>query len=137
MQVTPVNRTTEADRPHALQEKFTRLRKPLAELPSPTAVPEWMQVVLQMDESAQTASSLDVLFDQINWMLSESEFGKVDEVIAVMPVEGPSLSLMMGLLSITRPAAEHLPSRQRFFDRVYRLCKAMRRDAESLLGGLK
>jgi hypothetical protein len=99
--------------------------------------PPWIDAVLKLDSSDHTAEALDELFAQVDQMLSAQEFDAVDKVIAAMPLEGPSLSLMMGLLSITRPAADHLPSRERFFERVYRLCKAMRRDAESLLGGLR
>ncbi len=100
-------------------------------------LPTWMQSVLTMDANDQTAPALDEMFNQIDSMLSAGELTGVDEIVAAMPVEGPSLSLMMGLLSITRPAAERLPSRDQFFARVYRLCKAMRRDADLLLGGLK
>jgi hypothetical protein len=109
-------------------------------LASPTherTLPDWVQSVLRLDETDQTAAALDTLFGRIDSMLSASDFDKVDGIVAGMPIEGPSLSLMMGLLSITRPAAEHLPSRQEFFTRVYRLCRAMGRDAESLLSGLR
>jgi hypothetical protein len=100
-------------------------------------LPSWMEAVLRLDENGQTGVALDELLSGINSPLAASEFEKVDRILAAMPVEGPSLSLMMGLLSITRPASTHLPSRALFFARVHRLCKAMRRDAESLLGGLR
>jgi hypothetical protein len=100
-------------------------------------LPDWMQWVLRLDRDDKSDGALDELFDRIDPMLSSREFDKVNDILAAMPVEGPSLTLMMGLLSITRPAGAHLPSRAPFFARVYRLCKAMRRDAESLLGGLR
>jgi hypothetical protein len=120
-----------------LHGKLPRELQLLAGTPTRAIVPAWKQAILQMDENGKTALALDTLFAQIDSMLSAGEFDKVDDVVAAMPVEGPSLSLMLGLLSITRPAADRLPSRQRFFTRVYRLCQAMRRDAESLLGGLR
>ena len=100
-------------------------------------LPDWMLVTLDLDRDDKSDAALDELFDRIDPLLTAGEFGKIDGIIAAMPVEGPSLTLMMGLLSITRPAGEHLPSRPRYFERVYRLCKAMRRDAELLLGGLR
>lgn len=103
----------------------------------PLSLPSWMREVIRLDNDNRSDAALDELFDQIDILLSSGEFSKVDSIIAAMPVEGPSLTLMMGLLSITRPACEHLPSRVRYFERVHRLCNAMRRDAESLLGGLR
>jgi hypothetical protein len=100
-------------------------------------LPDWMRVVLKLDRDDKSDAALDELLDRIDAMLTAGEFGKVDGILAAMPVEGPSLTLMMGLLSITRPAREQLTSRSRYFDRVYRLCKAMRRDADLLLGGLR
>lgn len=101
------------------------------------ALPDWMQAVLKLDREDKSDAALDELFDRIDPMLAAGEFDKVDGILAAMPVEGPSLTLMIGLLSITRPAGDHLPLRPKYFDRVYRLCKAMRRDAELLLGGLR
>jgi hypothetical protein len=100
-------------------------------------LPDWMQAVRKLDENGQSDAALDEMFDHIDSMLSSQEFSDVDAILGAMPVEGPSLTLMMGLLSITRPAAQHLPSRRQYFDRVFRLCNAMRRDADSLLGGLR
>lgn len=102
-----------------------------------SALTDWMESILKLDQSNQSDAAFDELFDRIDLMLSSAGYAKIDAILAAMPVEGPSLTLMMGLLSMTRPAAQHLPSRQRFFDRVYRLCNAMRRDAETLLGGLR
>lgn len=110
-------------------EQFAQIRQP--------SLPDWMQPILKLDEAGQSDAALDDLFDRIDPMLISEQFGKIDAIIASMPVEGPSLTLMMGLLSISRPAAEHLPARARFYGRVFRLCKAMRRDAELLLAGLR
>ena len=112
-------------------------RASLQEHPSQLAIPAWLQALLELDKKGQSDAALDELFDRIDEMLSASEYEMVDGILGCMPLEGPSLTLMMGLLSITRPAAEHLPSRARYFERVYRLCTAMRRDAESLLRVLK
>jgi len=112
-------------------------RELLARVISQPVLPDWMRPVLKEDQRGQSDVALDEMFDRIDPMLSSGKYSEVDAILTAMPVEGPSLTLMMGLLSITRPAAQHLPSRQRFFDRVYRLCRAMRRDADSLLGGLR
>jgi hypothetical protein len=96
-----------------------------------------MYRVLMLDEEDQSDAALDELFDGVEPSLLSEQYAVVDQLLSSMPVEGPSLTLMMGLLSITRPAAGHLPARAHFFNRVYRLCKAMRRDADALLGGLR
>lgn len=113
------------------------LRDLLARVISQPVLPDWMRPVLKEDQRGQSDVALDEMFDHIDPMLSSGKYSEINAILAAMPVEGPSLTLMMGLLSITRPAAQYLPSRKRFFDRVYRLCKAMRRDAETLLGGLR
>ena len=100
-------------------------------------LPDWTRAILKSDNDGHSDAALDDLFDRIDVMLSSGEYEKVDDILAAMPLEGPSLTLMMGLLSVTRPAAKYLPSRVRYFNRVYRLCNAMRRDAQTLLGGLK
>lgn len=100
-------------------------------------LPEWMHTVIELDRAANTDAALDMLFKQVDSMLSKGELEDVNAILAAMPLEGPSLTLMMGVLSITRPASQHLASREKFFNRVYALCKAMRRDADALLGGLR
>lgn len=119
------------------RERLLQSFREFAAQPDQPTLPYWMRAVRVLDEKGQADAALDDMFDRIDPMLSSGQYNKVDAILAAMSVEGPSLTLMMGLLSITRPAAQHLPSRQRFFERVYRLCKAMRRDAELLLGGLR
>lgn len=131
-QVTPLSISD-----HSGSETVSQFAELLREQLRRPSLPQWMHEVVRLDGEDHADAALEELFDQIDSLLSSGEFAKVDDIFPAMPVEGPSLTLMMGLLSITRPASEHLPSRNRYFERVYRLCKAMRRDAESLLGGLR
>jgi hypothetical protein len=99
--------------------------------------PKWLQNAMALDASDSTIPAMDIVFDNVDDLLSAGKFEEVNVIIEQVPLEGPSLSFLMGVLTITLPAADRLPSRARFFARLYRLCKAMGRDAEDLLGGLR
>lgn len=69
----------------------------------------------------------DLLFDTIDDMLLAGEFGEVDELLREMPLQALVPELIVVLLSSTKAAAEHLPSRadlyRRSRERLELLCK--------------
>ena len=99
--------------------------------------PDWFNRALEQDTAGDMSSSVDIIYDKTDHLLSEKEFGSVDRILRNAPINTASLTFLMGLLSITLPASAYLPSRESFFNRVWEECVARGRDAEKLLSGLR
>jgi hypothetical protein len=137
----PGVRSAEQADQEKLGSRFLALREQLVKQLALTAasdeMPKWLQDAMELDSQEKTMPAMDILFDNIDGLLTAGRFDEVDQIFLRVPLEGPSLTFLMGILTTTMPAGDRLPSRARFFDRLYRLCKAMGRDAEDLLGGLR
>lgn len=100
-------------------------------------LPNWLKTAIDLDARDETMPAMDLLFDHVDRLLVASDLNEVNRIITLVPLEGPSLSFLMGVLTITLPAADRLPDRSKFFSRLHRLCKAMGRDPVKLLDGLR
>jgi len=101
------------------------------------AVPTWLVDALDADGRGESSAALDIIFRKMDQLLRDGNFPEVDRVVRCAPIEGTSLTVLLGLLSITLPASQHLPSRDSFFDQIWKACVARGRNAEKLLGGLR
>lgn len=63
-------------------------------------------------------SANDVVFECIDDMLLAGDFEGVDAVLAEAPLDGLTPAVALGYLTITHAAAQHLPGRPAFVDRV-------------------
>ena len=102
-----------------------------------SAVPAWMADALDTDSRGESSLALDMIFRQVDQLLRDGKFPEVDRVLQAAPIEGTSLTVLLGLLSITLPASQYLPSRDSFFEQVWRACVNRGRNADKLLGGLR
>lgn len=98
---------------------------------------KWFADAVEADRLKRKAAAVDILFEHTDGLLREGRFREVDHLLRLTPTEGPSLTFLIGLLSITLPASQHLPARQPLFDRVWQVCVARGRNADKLLGGLR
>lgn len=62
---------------------------------------------------------LDELYDRIDDALLAGDFDSVDREIAAADVARTDLTMLLGLLTISHAAREHLPSRERFAVKVF------------------
>jgi hypothetical protein len=102
-----------------------------------SAVPVWLADALDADGHGESSVALDIIFREADQLLRDGNFPEVDRILRQAPVDGASLSVLTGLLSITLAASQHLPARCSFFEEVWRACVAKGRNPEKLLGGLR
>jgi hypothetical protein len=100
-------------------------------------IPAWFQEAIDHPNERR---GVDILFDKIaDWFFYE-DYASVDKFLAEL--ERPDFSpipntLMVGVLTITLPAAHLLPSRPSVFDWVYVELLRRGRPAERIMAGLK
>jgi hypothetical protein len=105
---------------------------------SPTQINAvWLDKAIEEDKAGRQSSAVDIIFDRVDRLLNSGNFAEVDSILAVIPIEGLTLTFLMALLSITLPASSHLSSRAKFFGKVWQRCIDQGRDAQKLLGGLR
>ncbi len=83
-------------------------------------------------------AALDVVYDVVDRLLLEGEFGQCDDMLDLVDVDSMTLSVALALCSITSPARHHLARRVRY---VQRLRDRLRRTdpdrMERLLAGIE
>jgi hypothetical protein len=93
----------------------------------------WYQQAIALDRQGNHAGALDLLFDWVDDRHSAGEFAAVDEWLGNVCVTDLSSCFLVGIASITRPAAEHLPSRRAYLDAAHAALEGMGKDAGKLL----
>jgi hypothetical protein len=102
------------------------------------AVPlTWFAQALEHDRKANYVAALNIIFRWVDEMLCSGRFASVNEWLAreVNP-ESLSTSTIIGILSITRPAARELSRRQAFRDNAWQVLAARGKSPEKLIGRL-
>jgi hypothetical protein len=101
-------------------------------------VEEWLRKVRDLDLEGRIDDSLDVLYEHADDLMLEGRFSELDGVVGQVDVEGMSLDLMIGFLTITNLAKEHLPSRATLVTAIEtRIREIAPEREESLLRGLR
>jgi len=77
----------------------------------------WLNEIYQLDLDDKTDAAIDVLFDHVDDLLSAGEFDQCDEVLKDLDPNRLSNALIVAVLSITKAAGGHLPSRFHFAER--------------------
>lgn len=96
----------------------------------------WGQEVIQAESSDRRDRALDIIFREVDTMLSNGEFERCNQLLRMLDVDNHSTNLLLGYLSITFAAADKLAARDEFLNRVeQRLKNYPYRDR--LLAGLR
>jgi|GEM_PF-6252491 len=72
----------------------------------------WLEDVYSMCARGEKEAAIDVVFDQIERLLSGGEFEKCDSVLRAVDLQRLSVSLILSLLSVTLSASKMLPYRR-------------------------
>lgn len=98
---------------------------------------DWFREALELFVSGSEAKALDMVYDVMDNMLLSARFGDADQALREIDVPNTPMVILVGLLTITLPAWDTLPSRPAFFDSVRAECGARgRTDTDQLLKGL-
>ncbi len=83
--------------------------------------------------------ALDLLFETMDEFMWDGRFDVVDKLLQGFDINKCSLTLAVGMLSITLAAKDELPSRAALWDAVYLAAKKKkgRRRATEMMKGLK
>jgi len=91
----------------------------------------WLQKVFH---NGKTCKALDILYDDIDQLLLDGEFSKVNLALEQICVPSIPTVLLLGVLTITMTWRTQLPARVRFFKLVQDELKWRGQDLRSLDG---
>lgn len=91
----------------------------------------------QLENAGEPARALDLIYDEVDDALLRGDFAAVDAIFPPLLPDTLSVRIILGLLSITAVAAEHLPSRRAFYMAAYDSLESRGRDAERYVGRLE
>lgn len=84
-------------------------------------------------------NATDHIFDRFNLLLLEDRYIECDMILSQLDLSKLPTTLMRSFLTITAPAKDHLPSRNKFFNDVFSIFSALKGEerAEKILGRLR
>ena len=71
---------------------------------------------IMLERMGSRSETLDVIFDTLDDLALSGNYQELDDILSKLDVCDLSELICSGILSVTRPVAEHLPSRIRFQD---------------------
>lgn len=98
----------------------------------------WLEKLYILCESNNNEEAIDMLFDNIDDLLTYGKMNECDELLKAIKIDRLNITLLVGLLSITKGAAKYLSYKSTLDDIVEtRLCELTdSSEVESLLKGL-
>lgn len=101
-------------------------------------VARWQAHLVRIYRDKGPDEALAVLFDHIGALLTSENYDLVDSIMYHLNVEGVPLDLLIGLLSITKVAAQdgHLVMHDDLFDAIAKHLAETHDNVDELLSGL-
>ncbi len=78
----------------------------------------WFLKAVELDDNSEHDAALDIIYDTLDDLIIAGEYDNVDCFLDQLKVENFCPNLLYGISTITFYAAEHLPSRALFVNRV-------------------
>ncbi len=98
----------------------------------------WLEEVYSLVRRDQIDDALDLAFEKLESLYNEQKFDLADAVTKAIDLKRLDTNLLVGFLSITKRAADKLPSRRQFVQRVERHLRGVApARVEELLAGLR
>jgi hypothetical protein len=97
----------------------------------------WFDTAMSLERAGYLCSALDCLYLNIDTLLRSGQFSTIDDLVRRLEPNKLSIDFMIGILALTRPASEEIPSREQFFERAWNAVESRQRSARELLGGLR
>lgn len=91
----------------------------------------------QLEKDGFPDSALDLVYDCIDELLWNADFATCTSILGYINVSAYSSDILLALLTTTRPAKSHIPSRVRFLQRVESELLSRGEDESRLLAGLR
>ncbi len=111
---------------------------PQEEEPPKVADLTWLDEVYSAVAASLQDDAVDLMFDQIDDLLCEGKAPQVNDLLSHIDIKRLDTTLMLAVLSITKPAAELLTNRDGFVRRVEKSLRQQAPErAERLLSGLR
>jgi hypothetical protein len=97
---------------------------------------DWFTEALELFTSGKREKTLDMVYDIVDNMLLSARFNEVDEFLSDVDVSRVPTVILVGILTITLPACDSLPTRASFFEAVRLECERRGETDPGLLKGL-
>ena len=98
---------------------------------------KWFADAIRDDRDGKPVQALGHMFREVDKLFTSGKFAEVDEWLSSLSPAKLSVNLIVGVLSITKPASDRLSRRQTFLDDAWAVVEGRGRSAAKLLGGLK
>jgi len=96
----------------------------------------WFTQAIALDEDGKEDEALDIIYNEIDGMLINQEYSKVNNFLNELSPHEYSLNILLGILTITFYCAEHLPNRKDFYNKVAEVVNNSSHSID-ILSGLK
>lgn len=71
-----------------------------------------------IDEAGSTSGALNLMYNSIDTLMINSEYGAVDSLLAAIEVKNFSVAMLIGFLTITLQWRSKLDEREMLFERI-------------------
>lgn len=98
----------------------------------------WVLQMYDLVASKRLEEAIDLLYDNVDDMLLEGKMQECDDILQQIDIRRLDSYLMIGLLSITLSASEHLPHRKVLVEEIENYLRATEPErADALMKGLR
>lgn len=97
----------------------------------------FVQRARRLDKGGHTAVALDLIYDSVDELMQNTEFPRLDSILATVRASDHSVDVLLGILTATLPARSHLPSRVKLFKDIEKTLRERGEYEEGLLTGLE
>ena len=108
-------------------------------LKTPAFVPKFLKRLQELDKPATRDRAIDLINDRLDDLMLAGDFVQCDAIVREIDSEKLSAETLIAILTLTRAAAKHLPSRVNLFDKAQtRIATLLGRDrTQRILENLK
>jgi len=104
---------------------------------SPKKLYPWFDAALKLERRGKRTSAVTAIFISINELMKEKKFSTINDFLKSLDATDYSLSILEGILSITRPISSHLSARNKFLQDVRAEVTSCGEDPDEALRGLE
>jgi hypothetical protein len=91
----------------------------------------------RLDAKGHTDKALDLVYDQVDELMWNGSFQKLDSILASVHAADYSADLLLGILTATFPGHHRLPVRKKLYEETERVLRERGEYEEGLLVGLE
>lgn len=97
----------------------------------------WLAEAVNLDSIGKMDGALDIVYNKLDDLLLQGQYTKVDHFLKQLVAANYSPNLLLGILTVTFYASEHLPSRAEFLEKTVAVFEENHLPVSVYLDGLR